>query len=103
MAGYECSLCDGAEQATLLITPLTGGETMAVGQGCMGVAFAGMLAGHLGIGADELYDAAAGLAKQAAEAKPVDQSPNGGAPPEAPVKRPRGRPRKPAAAEGGQQ
>ena len=67
MAGYECSLCGGAEQATLLVTPLTGGETMAIGPDCMGVAFAGMLAGHLGIDPEALYKAADRLAK--AEAK----------------------------------
>ena len=76
MAGYECSLCGGAEQATLLVTPLTGGETMAIGPDCMGVAFAGMLAGHLGIDPEALYKAADRLAKaeakRAAKAAEVD-------------------------------
>lgn len=64
MAGYECALCQGEEQATLLITPLTGGETMAVGESCMAVAFTGMLAGHLGVGADKLWAAAERLVKR---------------------------------------
>lgn len=80
MAGYECSLCSGQEQAVLLITPLTGGETMAVGPDCMAVGLAGMLAGHLGIDADKLWDAAqrlltkqlAAAAKQASEDSKAD-------------------------------
>lgn len=55
MAGYECGLCQGNEQATLLITPLTGGETMPVGPGCMAVAFTGMLAGHLDLDPDKVW------------------------------------------------
>lgn len=81
MAGYECSLCSGQEQAVLLITPLTGGETMAVGPDCMAVGLAGMLAGHLGIDADKLWDAAqrllnkqlAAAAKQASEDQAAEQ------------------------------
>lgn len=81
MAGYECSLCSGQEQAVLLITPLTGGETMAVGPDCMAVGLAGMLAGHLGIDADKLWDAAqrlltkqlAAAAKQASEGQAAEQ------------------------------
>lgn len=63
MSGYECSLCDGTEQATILITPLTGGDTMAVGQGCMATAFTGMLAGTLGLDAEELGKAVDRLTK----------------------------------------
>lgn len=58
MAGYECSLCGGDEPATILITPLQGGETMAVGNDCMAVAFTGMLAGHLEVDPEELWKAA---------------------------------------------
>lgn len=58
MAGYECSLCAGDEPATILITPLQGGETMAIGESCMAVAFTGMLAGHLEVDPEELWKAA---------------------------------------------
>lgn len=70
MAGYACSLCEGEEQATVLITPLTGGETMAVGEGCMAVAFTGMLAGHLQIDAEKLYAACERLIKAEAKKAP---------------------------------
>jgi hypothetical protein len=74
VAGYECSLCQGEEQATILITPLTGGETMAIGEDCMSVAFTGMLAGHLAIDAEKLWGACERLikaqAKQAAKGIP---------------------------------
>jgi hypothetical protein len=63
MAGYECELCDQQEQAAVLITPLVGGETMAVGQDCMAVAFTGMLAGSLGIDAEDLGKAVDRLVK----------------------------------------
>lgn len=63
MAGYECALCAGAEQATLLITPLTGGETMAVGPDCMGTALVGMTAGHFELDADKLLSAVERLLK----------------------------------------
>lgn len=69
MAGYECSLCGGDEQATILITPLTGGETMAVGEDCMAVAFTGMLAGHLQIDPEGLWKACERLMKAAAKAE----------------------------------
>lgn len=65
MAGYECSLCSGAEQAVLLITPLTGGETMAVGPDCMGVALIGMTAGHFEVDAEKLLTAVERLVKRA--------------------------------------
>lgn len=88
MAGYECSLCSGQEQASLLITPLTGGETMAVGQDCMAVGLAGMLAGHLGLDAEKLWDAVqrlankqlAAAAKQASEDRAAMQAEGEGFP-----------------------
>jgi hypothetical protein len=69
VAGYDCSLCSGEEQANILITPLTGGETMAVGEDCMSVAFTGMLAGHLGLDAEKLWAAIERLMKAAAKAE----------------------------------
>jgi hypothetical protein len=63
VSGYGCSLCGEDEQATLLITPLTGGDTMAIGQNCMATAFTGMLAGTLGLDAEELGKAVDRLTK----------------------------------------
>lgn len=123
MAGYECSLCEGAEQATILITPLTGGETMAVGESCMAVAFTGMLAGHLAMDAELLWDAIVAAQDMATRERP-DGTPKDQAGPAAeptgsdqavtvppvaaatgpPAKRGPGRPRKPrpaAAHQGG--
>ena len=77
MAGYACGLCDPPEQATILITPLTGGETMAIGEGCMSVAFTGMLAGHLGIDAEKLWAACERLVKAEARKAAVRADPHG--------------------------
>lgn len=60
---YGCGLCEDAEQATFLITPLTGGDTMAVGNDCAPVALCGMLASYLGIDADKLWAKAEQLVK----------------------------------------
>lgn len=63
MAGYMCELCSGEESAVLLITPLSGGETIAYGADCMPIALTGMLAANLGIDADKLWAAAERLVK----------------------------------------
>lgn len=67
MAGYVCGGCDGAEPATILITPLNGAETLAVGEECMPVTLTGMLAGTLGVDAEALWDAATQLTEVEAE------------------------------------
>lgn len=64
MAGYACGGCDGAEPAAILITPLNGAETLAIGENCMPVTWCGILAGVLGLEAEQLWDAAVAL-KQA--------------------------------------
>lgn len=53
---YMCGLCDGAERAVLLITPLSGADTMPVGQDCASLAYISLLAGNLNVDADKLYD-----------------------------------------------
>lgn len=53
---YMCGLCDGAERAVLLITPLSGADTMAVGANCSTLAYLSLLAGNINVDADKLYD-----------------------------------------------
>lgn len=77
MAGYACELCSGQEGATLLITPLTGGETMAVGPDCVGTALTGMLSAALDLDVDKLADAIDRLtkARDRQAAKQADKAP----------------------------
>lgn len=82
MPGYECSLCGGDEQATILITPLTGGDTMAIGEDCMSVALAGMLGGHLQIDPEKLWAACERLIKAEAKKAAVKGDPHTKARPE---------------------
>lgn len=55
----------------MLITPLTGGPTMAVGRECMPVTLTGMLAGTAGIDGGKLWAAVERLQK-------ATQAPDGG-------------------------
>jgi hypothetical protein len=64
MAGYLCGGCDGAEPAAILITPLNGAETLAIGENCMPVTWTGILAGVIDVPAEALWDACVAL-KQA--------------------------------------
>lgn len=66
MASYPCGGCDGAEQAVVLITPLSGADTLAIGPNCMPVTFCGMFAAEAGIDADKLWDAAMAIIKKEA-------------------------------------
>lgn len=75
MAGYQCGGCDGAEPAAILITPLNGAETLAVGDNCMPVTWCGILAGVLGLDPERLWDAAVALKQAAAAAEGQDQAP----------------------------
>lgn len=63
---YTCHLCDGAEQAVMLVTPLAGGDTMAIGAGCMLTGLCGLLSVHAQVDTERLYDAL--IALQQAEA-----------------------------------
>lgn len=65
MAGYGCDGCDSRERAVLLVTPLAGGETLAVGADCMPVMMTQLLAGTVGIDADKLWAAVDRLQKRA--------------------------------------
>jgi hypothetical protein len=75
MAGYSCGGCDGEEPAAILITPLNGAETLAIGENCMPVTWCGILAGVIDVPAEALWDAcvalkeAIGDAQAAAEAQ----------------------------------
>lgn len=54
---YTCHLCADAEPATVLITPLQGGDTMAIGPDCMVTGLCGLLSVAVQIDAEALYDA----------------------------------------------
>lgn len=54
---YNCHLCDGAEQAVMLVTPLAGGDTMAIGADCMLTGLCGLLSVHAQVDTERLYDA----------------------------------------------
>lgn len=97
MPGYECNLCDAHETATLLITPLTGGDTLAFGQECAPVGLAAILASMVGVDADGLYDAIRKHADR--EHKAADAAANGE--PDKPARAGRGRPRAAHAAQDG--
>jgi hypothetical protein len=101
---YMCLLCDGEESAVLLITPLTGGETLAVGNACYMVGLTGLMSSFLEVDAEGLYDAIRGHVNALAEAEAAGTADSPGeaataatAPPGA-AKAPGRRARKPAAA-----
>lgn len=54
---YQCHLCDGAEPAVMLVTPLAGGDTMAIGADCMLTGLCGLLSVHAQVDTERLYDA----------------------------------------------
>jgi len=70
---YLCNLCAEAEPATVLVTPLSGGETMAIGADCVITGLCGLLSVAAQVDAEQLYDAIIGL--RAAQ----DQAPAEGA------------------------
>lgn len=92
--GYTCHLCNDAEPAVILVTPLSGGDTMAIGQRCLVMGYCGLLSVLLDVDAEQLYDGLVALqaATQAAQAADVQ---------EAPPARPRA-PRKPRQPKAGQ-
>ena len=65
---YTCHLCADAEAATVLITPLQGGETMAIGPDCMVTGLCGLLSVATQVDAEQLYDAI--IALRAADLPP---------------------------------
>lgn len=68
---YQCDLCSGAEAATFLMTPLTGGDTMAIGSACAITGLCGLLSVAADVDAEALYDALVALKDQPAPA-PAD-------------------------------
>lgn len=75
---YTCHLCADAEPAIVLITPLRGGDTMAIGENCMVTGYCGLLSVLMGIDAEQLYDGLVALqaATQAAEAAAAAATPD---------------------------
>lgn len=67
---YMCSLCNEAEKATVLITPLSGGETMAIGAECMVTGLCGLLSVATETDPEKLYDALLGLAGKSGQDAP---------------------------------
>lgn len=53
---YTCHLCNDAEPATILITPLKGGDTLAIGQACLVTGYCGLLSVLMDVDAEQLYD-----------------------------------------------
>jgi hypothetical protein len=53
---YTCHLCNDAEPATVLITPLKGGDTMAIGADCMVTGLCGLLSVATQVDPEQLYD-----------------------------------------------
>ncbi len=100
---YMCLLCDGAESAVLLITPLTGGETMAIGNTCYMVGLTGLMSSFLEVDAEGLYDAIRGHVNGLAEAEatesagPSGEAATAGTAPPGATAAPARRARKPAA------
>ena len=91
---YNCHLCNDAEPATILITPLSGGDTLAIGSNCLVTGYCGLLSVLMDVDAEQLYDGLAALqeATRAAEAAAAADTP---------VKAPRA-PRKPRQPKAGQ-
>jgi len=59
---YMCALCGEGEAATVLLTPLTGGDTMPIGPDCMVTGLCGLLSVATGTDPGKLYDALTELA-----------------------------------------
>lgn len=76
---YTCNLCADAEPATVLITPLQGGETMAIGADCMVTGLCGLLSVATQVDPEQLYDAIIALRASAeADAKLAAECPGCG-------------------------
>lgn len=67
--GYTCHLCNDAEPATILITPLSGGDTLAIGQGCLVTGYCGLLSVLMDVDAEQLYDGLTALQTATREAE----------------------------------
>lgn len=66
---YTCHLCNDAEPAVILITPLKGGDTMAIGQGCLVMSYCGLLSVLMDVDAEQLYDGLVALQKATEDAR----------------------------------
>lgn len=71
---YTCHLCADAESATILVTPLAGGDTMAIGADCMVTGLCGLLSVATQVDPEQLYDLIITL-RQQAEAEALLDSP----------------------------
>lgn len=71
--GYQCESCEGERPVSVLITPLSGGQTMASCGECMPITLAGLLGAMTGVDPNSIYDyvqsqQAAQLAAETAQA-----------------------------------
>jgi hypothetical protein len=64
---YDCAICEGAERATLLLTPLSGAPSTALGDNCIPLALVSIAANSLGLEAGKAWDALLELSGNAAE------------------------------------
>lgn len=83
---YTCHLCNDAEPATILITPLKGGDTMAIGQACLVMGYCGLLSVLMDVDAEQLYDGLVALQALTVEARKADAQDAPQAKPRAPRK-----------------
>lgn len=76
--GYGCHLCNDAEPAAILITPLSGGDTLAIGQACLVTGYCGLLSVLMDVDAEQLYDGLVALqdATRMAEAAAAAATPD---------------------------
>jgi hypothetical protein len=88
---YTCHLCADAEPAIVLITPLRGGDTLAIGEACMATGYCGLLSVLMGVDAEQLYDGLVALQATTREAQAAADA----ATPDKPPRKPRA-PRKAA-------
>lgn len=75
---YTCHLCADAEPAIVLVTPLRGGDTLAIGQNCMVTGYCGLLSVLMDVDAEQLYDGLVALqtATRTAEAAAAAPAPD---------------------------
>lgn len=74
---YNCGICDGAEPASFLLTPLNGADTTAFGQNCAPLALSSVLAAFLGLDPEKLYDQLLELSGNAPDEPPPAPAPDG--------------------------
>lgn len=82
---YTCHMCNDAEPAVILITPLSGGDTMAIGASCLVTSYCGLLSVLMDVDPEQLYDGLVALQ----EATRAAQAAADAATPDKPARAPR--------------